>query len=59
MVERQIRVGATLEIGGAVAKLERLALLRRNGDELAMPSLDEALDVLDRAWAGFFPAAKA
>jgi hypothetical protein len=52
-------IRATLEIGETVAKLERLALLRRNGDKLAVPSLDEALDVLGRAWAGFFPATKA
>jgi len=52
-------VNATFDIGAALAKLERLGLLRREGDKLAVPPLDEALEVLDRAWADFFPAAKA
>jgi hypothetical protein len=41
----------------ALAKLECLALLRRDGEMLAVLPLDEALAALDRRWAGFFPVA--
>lgn len=49
-------VNATFDIGEALAKLERLELLRREGGNLAVPRLDEALAALDRTWADFFPA---
>jgi hypothetical protein len=52
-------VSLTFDIGAALAKLERLGLLRREDETLAVPPLDAALQVLDRAWADFFPAANA
>ncbi len=47
---------AAFDSGDALAKLERLKLLRRQGDRLAVPPLDDALQALDRAWGSFFPA---
>ena len=52
-------VEAEFEVTEALAKLERLALLRRDGDKLAVLPIEAALKVLDRRWAGFFPAVKA
>jgi len=35
--------------------LNDLGLLKRNGNSLSVPALDEAILVLDRLWAKFFP----
>ena len=43
------------ECDDALAKLDRLGLLRRDGDRLSVPPLDEALVRLDRIWDNFFP----
>ena len=48
-------VEVNFEVTEALAKLERLALLRRDGDKIAVAPLDEALEVLDRTWSNFFP----
>lgn len=48
-------VEVAFAVDEALAKLERLTLLRRDGDRLAAPPLDEALRTLDRVWGGFFP----
>jgi len=48
-------VAVAFEVGEALAKLERLKLLRRDGDKLAVPPLDAAQMILDRAWGEFFP----
>ncbi|HEY2135259.1 MAG TPA: TMEM143 family protein [Xanthobacteraceae bacterium] len=53
------RIDVNFEVAEALAKLERLALLRRDGEKVAVPPLDTARELLDRRWAGFFPAAKA
>jgi hypothetical protein len=50
-------VAADFEVTEALAKLERLALLRRNGEEIEVLPLDDALAVLDRRWSNFFPTA--
>ena len=39
----------------ALAKLERLGRLKRDGDRLSVLPLDEALIRLDRIWDSFFP----
>ena len=51
------RFGADIdfECDDALAKLERLGLLKRDGDRLSVPPLDEALMLLDRIWDNFFP----
>lgn len=41
----------------ALAKLERLGLLKHDGDRLAVLPLDEALRRLDQIWDNFFPYA--
>jgi hypothetical protein len=46
------------EVGDALAKLERLGLLKPEGERLFVPPLDEALAQLHRVWDGFFPAAE-
>ena len=43
------------ECDDALAKLDKLALLRRDGDRLSVLPLDEALVQLDRIWDNFFP----
>jgi hypothetical protein len=57
-LEQTFRVDVDFEVGEALAKLERLALLRRDGEKIEVLPLDEALEALDRRWAGFFPVAK-
>ena len=42
------------EVDDALAKLERLGLLKRQGEGLAVQPLSEALVVLDRIWDEFF-----
>jgi hypothetical protein len=42
------------EIGDALAKLERLRLVTRDGDTFAAASPEEALARLDEAWDGYF-----
>ncbi|HYA06013.1 MAG TPA: DUF3754 domain-containing protein [Xanthobacteraceae bacterium] len=51
-------VDVDFEVGEALGRLERLALLKRRGERLFVPSLDEAAAALDRAWQGFFTAEK-
>ena len=53
------RVDVDFEVAEALAKLERLKLLRRDGDKLTVPALDDALAILDRTWVDFFPLAGA
>ncbi len=43
------------ECDDALSKLDRIGLLRRDGDRLAVLPLDEALVRLDRIWDNFFP----
>jgi hypothetical protein len=54
-LEKTFRVEAEFEVSEALAKLERLELLRREADKLAVLPIGDALKVLDRRWAGFFP----
>ena len=42
------------EVDDALAKLERLDLLRRDGERLSVPPPEEALARLDDVWDGFF-----
>jgi Protein of unknown function (DUF3754) len=42
------------EVDDAVAKLERLGVLRRDGDKLSVVNLDDALARLDHRWDNFF-----
>jgi len=62
-VERRLQdtfgVDVDFEVDDALAKLERLTLLRRDGETLSVLPIDQALAVLDRAWGDFFPAPKA
>lgn len=47
-------VQVNFEVADALRKLERLGLLRRDGENLSVPPLPEALAALDRVWDGFF-----
>jgi len=58
-LKETFRVEVEFEVAEALAKLERLKLLRRDGEALAVPSLDDALAILDRTWVDFFPVANA
>lgn len=42
------------EVDDALAKLERLNILQRDGDILHVPGLDDALIALDKIWDNFF-----
>jgi Protein of unknown function (DUF3754) len=47
-------VDIDFEVDDALGKLQRLGLLKREGEKLAVLPLDEALVVLDRIWDQFF-----
>ena len=47
-------VDVAFKIGDALAKLDRLGLLLRNGEQLSVLPLEAALRKLDRVWADFF-----
>jgi len=47
-------VDVAFKIGDALAKLDRLGLLLRNGEQLSVLPLEAALRKLDRIWADFF-----
>ena len=47
-------VDIDFEVDDALAKLHRLRLLKREGEELSVLPLDDALVVLDRIWDRFF-----
>lgn len=52
-------VRVDFEVHDALDKLDRLGLLRRNGERLSVLPPRQALVVLDRVWDGFFPFANA
>ena len=51
------RFGLDVEfaVDDALRMMNDLGLLKRSGDTLSVPSLDDAMIVLDRHWAKFFP----
>ena len=42
------------EVDDALAKLDRLGLLMRDGERLSVPPPQETLARLDRVWDGYF-----
>jgi hypothetical protein len=58
---KTVRIDTDFDCSDAVAKLDRLGLLRRDGERLTVLPLDRALARLDRAWDDAFryPAAAA
>jgi Protein of unknown function (DUF3754) len=58
-LKQTFRVEVEFEVTEALGKLERLKLLRREGETLAVLPLDAAQMVLDRTWGEFFPVANA
>ena len=55
-LREQFGIAVNFEIADALAKLDRLGILRRDGDMLRVAPLPEALKTLDRAWDGFSSA---
>jgi hypothetical protein len=53
-LKQTFEVDVDFKIGDALAKLERLGLLRRDGGRLSVLPLDRALLELDRIWGDFF-----
>jgi hypothetical protein len=51
-------VDVEFEAAEALAKLERLEVLRREGGGVEVLPLDQALRALDRRWAEFFPTVR-
>jgi hypothetical protein len=45
------------KVGDALARLDRLGLLQRNGEQLSVLPVDAALAQLNRVWGGFFSPA--
>lgn len=58
-LKREFAVDIDFEVDDALAKLERLGLLRNDGGRLSVLPLDEALVTLDRHWDGIFQYANA
>ena len=56
-LRQTFKAAIDFECSDAIAKLDRLGLLRRNDDRLYVLPLDEALLRLDRIWDEFFPIA--
>jgi uncharacterized protein DUF3754 len=50
-------IDVDFDVGDALDKLERLGLLKRDGERLIVTPFDEAFDTLRRVWDGLFPAA--
>jgi hypothetical protein len=61
-IERWLRerfgLDIDFKIADALAKLERLGLLSREGERLCVPSPEQTLARLDALWSSFFPAPK-
>jgi Protein of unknown function (DUF3754) len=53
-LERLVKLKVDFEIGDALAKLERLQLVTRNGENYVALPIDRALEVLDCAWDNYF-----
>jgi hypothetical protein len=58
-LERLANLKVDFEIEDALAKLERLKLVRKNGDRYAAVPIDKALEALDYAWDNYFEYNKA
>lgn len=54
-LERLANIKVDFEIEDALAKLERLKLVVKNGDRYAAVPIDAALENLDYAWDNYFP----
>jgi hypothetical protein len=54
-LENTFGVEVEFEVDDALAKLDRLGLLRREGERLAVPPPEETLAQLDQVWNGYFP----
>jgi hypothetical protein len=53
-LKKNFNMDIDFEVDDAVAKLERLEVLRRDGDKLSVLGFDEALARLDYRWDNFF-----
>ena len=53
-LEKTFGVDINFEVDDALAKLERLGLLKREAEKLCVPSVDEALILLNQIWDNFF-----
>ena len=53
-LERLAKLKVDFEIGDALAKLERLQLVTRNGDAYVAVPIERALEVLDYTWDNYF-----
>ena len=58
-LQQALGVDIDFECDDALAKLDRLALLKRDGERLSVLPLDRALVRLDQIWDDFFPYASA
>jgi hypothetical protein len=53
-LERLAKLKVDFEIGDALAKLERLQLVTRNGERYVAVPIERALEALDYAWDNYF-----
>jgi hypothetical protein len=54
-LKQTFRVDVEFDVGDALRMLNELTLLRRAGDKQSVATLDDAVIILDRVWAKFFP----
>jgi hypothetical protein len=53
-LKKTFGVDIDFEVDDALAKLERLSLLKREAEKLCVPPVDEALILLNQIWDNFF-----
>jgi hypothetical protein len=53
-LQEKFAVDVDFEVADALAKLERLSLLKRDGERLSVPPPGQTLVRLDRTWDGYF-----
>jgi hypothetical protein len=58
-LKERFGIEVDFEVDDALVKLERLELLRRDGERLSVPPPEQALARLDEVWDGFFQFAVA
>jgi hypothetical protein len=54
-LERSARLKVDFEIGDAIAKLEKLQVVRKTGDRYRAVPVTQAVETLGTAWGRFFP----
>jgi hypothetical protein len=54
-LSEKFRLDIAFSVDNALRMLGNLGLVKREGDKLSVPPLSDAITVLERQWASFFP----